>query len=230
MQHKNKIVLSQCSADARVYLPLPFECGLVSYGSNIVVQVSPRVKDIAEWYIEKYAIEHCFATPNILVLNEKLMQHGYKVCFMAEYFLPDVNKLREHSCCYETKVLIPSQFTQYYTKKWSNALCEKRKHLDMLAVGAFDGEKLIGLAGASADCKTMYQIGADVLPEYREKGIAASITSKLAIELLKLGIVPFYGAAWSNIKSVRNALKIGFKPAWVELFARKAEFVDEMNK
>ena len=46
--------------------------------------------------------------------------------------------------------------------------------------------------------------------------------------ILKLGKVPFYCAAWSNIKSVRNAIKCGFRPAWVELTARDTEFVDKM--
>lgn len=69
-------------------------------------------------------------------------------------------------------------------------------------------------------CETMYQIGVDVLPEYRRKGIAASLTSRLAMEILKLGKAPFYCAAWSNLPSVRNAIKCGFRPAWVELFGR----------
>jgi hypothetical protein len=45
-----------------------------------------------------------------------------------------------------------------------------------------------------------------------------------------MGIVPFYCAAWSNIRSVRNAIRSGFRPAWVELTVRKADFVDEMNR
>ena len=43
-------------------------------------------------------------------------------------------------------------FQNLYLPEWSNALCEKRKHLDMLGVGAYDGETLVGLAGCSADC------------------------------------------------------------------------------
>ncbi len=42
--------------------------------------------------------------------------------------------------------------------------------------------------------------------------------------------LPFYCAAWSNIKSVRNAVKCGFRPAWVEMTAKTAAFVDKMNK
>ena len=227
---ENKAVLSQKNEKARVYMPLPLECDLVSYGNNIVAQVSPRMKGTVEWYISKYAVEHCFEAPNVIALNEKLAQFGYKVCFMAEYLLPDVNELKEQPCDYEIRVLQPEEFEQYYTDEWGNALCKSRKHLDKLAVGAFDNGKLIGLAGCSADCETMYQIGVDVLPEYRRKGVASAITSRLAIETLKLGKVPFYCAAWSNIKSVRNAIRSGFRPAWVELTARNSEFVDDMNK
>lgn len=178
----------------------------------------------------KYAIEHCFESPNVIALNEKLEEFGYKVCFMAEYFLPDINEMKELTCNYEIKVLQPEDFEQYYTDEWGNALCKSRKQLDKLAVGAFDNRKLVGLAGCSADCETMYQIGVDVLPEYRRKGIASALTSRLAMEILKLGKVPFYCAAWSNLKSVRNAIKCGFRPAWVELTARSNVFVDEMNK
>ena len=227
---ENKIVLSKKHEKARVYLPLPLECDLVSYGNNIVAQVSERMQDVVTEYISKYAVARCFETPNVIALNEKLAKFGYKVCFMAEYFLPDLDELIEIPCDYEIKVLYPEDFKDCYTDEWGNALCEDRKHLDKLAVGAFDNGKLVGLAGCSADCEMMYQIGVDVLPEYRKKGIASSLTSRLAIEILKLGKVPFYCAAWSNIKSVRNAIKWGFKPAWVELTARDAEFVDKMNR
>lgn len=226
---ENKVVLSQKHEKARVYLPLPLECDLVSYGNNIVAQVSPRMKEVVETYITKYAVARCFESPNVIALNEKLAEFGYKVCFMAEYFLPDMNVLKEIPCDYELRVLYPEDFKDCYTDQWGNALCCDRKHLDKLAVGAFADGKLVGLAGCSADCEMMYQIGVDVLPEYRKKGIASSITSRLALEILKIGKVPFYCAAWSNVRSVRNAIKSGFRPAWVELTARDAEFVDKMN-
>lgn len=226
---ENKIVLSQRNDQAREYLPLPFECDLISYGNNIVAQVSLRMLETVEWYIGKYSAAHCFETPNVIALNERLAQFGYKVCFMAEYFLPDVNELKALPCAYETRVLQPEDFAPYYTADWENALSKKRKHLDKLAVGAFEGEKLIGLAGCSADCETMLQIGVDVLPGYRRQGVAAAVTSRLALEALKMGKVPFYCAAWSNVASVRNAIRAGFRPAWVELTAREGAFVDEMN-
>ena len=233
-KQENVIVISRENAMARRYLSLPFSCQLVSYGSNVVASVSPEFRELTENYINKYPIEHQFETPNLHVLNEALDKKGQRICFMAEYFLPDVDALRqrtvEDACPYRTKVLAQGDFQDLYLPEWSNALCEKRKHLDVLGVGAYDGERLVGLAGASADCDSMWQIGVDVLPEYRRQGIASSLTSRLALEILDRGKVPFYCAAWCNVKSVRNAIRSGFRPAWVEMTAKSCETVDGMNK
>ena len=226
---ENVVVLSHENPDARRYLKLPFTCQLVSYGQNVVASISPELREITEAYINRYPVEHLFETPNLHVLNDALMARGQKICFMAEYFLPDADALHPLDCPFETRILTPKDFQSLYRPEWSNALCERRKHLDVLGVGAYDGDKLIGLAGASADCDTMWQIGIDVLPDYRRQGIASALTSRLATEILARGKVPFYCAAWSNIKSVRNAIKSGFRPAWVEMTAKPKEMVDEMN-
>ena len=226
---KSVIVISKEHELARKYLVLPHICNLISYGDNIVATISEEYRDIVENYINKYSEYRCFETPNMHVLNDSFQQHGCRVCFMAEYFLPDVNVLKALSCEYEMRVLQQEDFKDLYTDEWSNALCEERKHLDVLGVGAYHDGNLIGLAGCSADCDTMWQIGVDVLPEYRRKGIASALTSRLAVEILERGKVPFYCCAWSNVKSARNAIKSGFRPAWVEMTVKSAEFVDKMN-
>lgn len=229
-EEKNKVVLSDVNTDARKYLELPFACNLVSYGNNIVASVQKEYEDIVTKYINTYPAEHCFETPNMHVLNDELQKNGLRVCFMAEYFLPDLDLLKEKSCSYELRILQQEDFVDLYTEQWSNALCEKRKHLDVLGVGAYNKGKLVGMAGCSADCDKMWQIGVDVLPEYRKNGIASALTSNLALKILERGKVPFYCAAWSNIKSVRNAIKSGFRPAWVEMTAKTFEFVSKMNE
>ena len=227
---ENVVVTSRENEGARRYLVLPFSCQLVSYGNNVVASVSPEFREIAENYINKYPVEHLFETPHLHVLNDALMEKGQKICFMAEYFLPDVDALRALDCTYELRLLMQTDFADLYLPEWSNALCEQRKHLDVLGMGAYDGDKLVGLAGCSADCDAMWQIGIDVLPEYRRQGIASALTSRLAIEILDRGKVPFYCAAWCNIKSVRNAIKSGFRPAWVEMTAKPSKTVDGMNQ
>ena len=226
---ENRVVCSEPSPDARRYLELPFLLNLVSYGNNVVASVSPAFESLARGYIDRFPAEHCFETPNLHVLNDALQKKGARVCFMAEYFLPDPALLSPLPCAYETRILSPADFSALYLPQWSNALCEKRKRLDVLAVGAYDGETLIGLAGCSADCEEMWQIGIDVLPSYRRQGVASALTSQIALEALQRGKVPFYCAAWSNVRSVRNAIKSGFRPAWVELTAKSAAFVAELN-
>ena len=230
MKKENVVVLSQKSDEARKYLKLPFSCQLVSYGNNIVASISPEFEEIARNYINRFPLEHCFETPNLHVLNEALMEKGQKICFMAEYFLPDLDILRPLDCDYELRVFSQDDFEDLYLPEWSNALCKDRKELDVLGFGAYDGDKLVGLAACSADCDTMWQIGVDVLPEYRRQGIASALTSHLAFLVASFGKVPFYCAAWCNIKSVRNAIKSGFRPAWVEMTAKSVETVDEMNR
>ncbi|MCM1146082.1 MAG: GNAT family N-acetyltransferase, partial [Lachnoclostridium sp.] len=192
------------------------------YGSNIVASIQPEYYDTA----------HCFETPNMHILNEAFEKEGFRVCFMAEYFLPDADILNalHLDCPYETRILEQADFQDLYTNQWSNALCKDRKELDVLGVGAYENGNLIGLAACSADCDSMWQIGIDVLPEYRRKGIASALTSRLAVEIIKRDKVPFYCCAWCNIKSARNAVKSGFRPAWAELTVKPKKEVDEMNR
>lgn len=227
---ENVIVISSVNESARKYLKLPFECNLISYGNNIVASVKEEYKELVASYIKKYPIEHCFETPNMHVLNDEMQKHGLRVCFMAEYFLPDVNALAELESEYELRILEQKDFVDLYKPEWKNALCEKRRELDVLGIAAYDGEKRIGLAACSADCESMWQIGVDVLPEYRRRGIASALTSRLAIEIMDRGKVPFYCAAWSNLKSVRNAIKSGFRPAWVEMTIKDIATVEELNQ
>ena len=227
---ENVIAISKENPSVRKYLKLPHICNLISYGNNVVATISEEYETIVKEYISKYSFEHCFETPNMHVLNDAFQEKGFRVCFMAEYFLPDVNVLRELPCEFECKVLTQDDFAELYTGQWSNALCEDRKELDVLGVGAYHNGKLIGLAACSADCETMWQIGVDVLSEYRRKGIACALTSRLATEILERGKVPFYCCAWSNVKSARNAIKSGFRPAWVEMTVKPALLVNEINK
>jgi GNAT superfamily N-acetyltransferase len=230
LSEKNVVVRSKPNENARRYLKLPFFCDLVSYGSNIVASVDERIYDFITGYINDGAIAHCFETPKLHLLTDEFRQYGKTPCFMAEYFLPDVDVLAQRPCRYELKLLHPKDFQHLYVRQWANALCEGRKHLDMLAVAALDGEKIVGLAACSADCDTMWQIGVDVLPEYRRQGVASSLTSRLAVEILNREKVPFYCCAWSNVASVRNALKSGFRPGWVHLTSVDIDQAMEMAK
>ncbi len=229
LSNENKAVPFTLGDNAKKYYELPIGCTFISYGNNVVAASTEELSGVVNEYIKKFMFYHCFETPNMHWLNKRLEALGQTVCFMAEYYLPDLGRLTDLACRYELRVLGKTDFEELYLPEWSNALCRDRKHLDVLGVGAYDGGKLVGLAGCSADAEEMWQIGVDVLPEYRRMGIASALTSRLASEILKRGKVPFYCSAWSNIRSVRNAVKSGFLPAWVEMTVKPIEKVDEMN-
>ena len=77
------------------------------------------------------------------------------------------------------------------------------------------------MAGASADSPAMWQIGINVDPQMREAGIGKMLVTLLKNEILKKGILPFYGTSMSHIASQRVALGAGFVPAWAELATSK---------
>lgn len=236
LQSKNVITDFYFNNNFRKYYKEPISANLVSYGNNIVATTNTELKQIVSEYISKFDFYHCFESPNLDWLYSRIDPLGYKPCFMAEYFLPKVDEITKiaksrATSNYKTKLLTQDSFSSLYeTELWQNALCSKRAELDVLGVGAYDGEKLIGLAGCSADCDSMWQIGVDVLPEYRQKGIASTLVSNLSYEILQRGKVPFYCCAWSNIRSCKTAIKSGFATSWVELTIKPSEVVDKMNE
>ena len=67
------------------------------------------------------------------------------------------------------------------------------------------------------------QIGIDVLPRYRSRGIGTYLVTLLKNRIIEMGDIPFYGTAAANIQSQNIAVKAGFKHAWVETEAVKDE-------
>ena len=81
------------SAQAKRYYKEPLPINFVSYGSNVVASAEEAYRDIAAEYIQEFDFYRCFETPAIHWLDERLAPLGQKVCFMAEYQLPDPDQL-----------------------------------------------------------------------------------------------------------------------------------------
>jgi hypothetical protein len=93
--------------------------------------------------------------------------------------------------------------TLYETPGFTNAIQYDKDHArpDALVLYAMRDNEIAAMAGASADSKTMWQVGIDVLPQYRHAGLASCLVSNLTVMIMERGIVPYYGTASSNIAS-----------------------------
>jgi GNAT superfamily N-acetyltransferase len=80
---------------------------------------------------------------------------------------------------------------------------------------------MVGLAAASADSDSMWQVGIDILPDYRDRGIGKALVSRLTEALFEIGKLPYYSTGISNIASRRTAISVGYRPAWVEIFSKE---------
>ncbi|MCL2447172.1 MAG: GNAT family N-acetyltransferase [Oscillospiraceae bacterium] len=133
------------------------------------------------------------------------------------FYLPDLD-----GC---TALSAPAEFTYEWLEQdeiaalplenFRNAIGQNELRPDVLVLLAKHGEEIIGMAGASEDCATMWQIGMDVLPAYRNRGLAAYLVHALMLEILRREKVPYYCTSSMNIPSQRTAHRAGFASAWV---------------
>lgn len=223
----NIVVPFHLGETAKRYYSEPIGCNFISYGNNVVAASSDTLFQVVKKYIECYDFYHCFETPNTTWLNNQLSDFGQTIWLQAEYYLPDLNNIPSFYCDFEIRTLAHDDFEYYFLPQWKNAICKDRKQLNNLGVGAFDGKKLIGLAGCTEDSEKMWQIGVDVLPEYRRSGVASTLTSKLTTEILEREKIPFLNTAWSNIRSARSAIKCGYIPSWIEMTIKPREIIEK---
>ena len=90
---------------------------------------------------------------------------------------------------------------------------------DMLAVCAMDGEMILGMASVTRNCEKLWEIGVNVTPEGRGRGVGAYVTALLKERVLGMGIVPTYATVESHIKSQKVAFRAGFEPVFYEMFS-----------
>ena len=107
---------------------------------------------------------------------------------------------------------------------WPNALSPNAiaqgRPVTVAALGLCNGD-MVGLATATADSDTLWQIGIDVLSEHGGRGLGTALTYQAVTAVLDHGGVPYYGTTVDNIASQRLAQAVGFYPYWVSAYTIK---------
>lgn len=89
----------------------------------------------------------------------------------------------------------------------------------LVAVATRAGE-VVGIAAASADSETLWQIGVAVAVAERGRGVGRAVVGRLTDGVLARGHIPYYSTTVANLASQTLALGLGYWPAWTELYAR----------
>lgn len=220
------VTVSALNEGRRIYSPGKPFLQMMTLGTNVVIMADECLHEFLQGLIKNVDGHHLFEFDNLTKLNEELKKYGYQMNPTHHMFLPCRDVKVEKLC--EVKWLYESEINKFYGDlRFPNAIafpepCPVRP--DRIAVVAVDGDTIMGMAGCSEDAPHWQQIGIDVLPEYRSRGIGSYLVTLLKNRVIEMGDIPFYGTATANIQSQNIAFKSGFKPAWVETEAIKEEY------
>ena len=208
-------------------------------------------KEIIEWCRSEYAKESSewfLEAKNLRRLNDRLFQDGYQIETTHPFFIPadgpfkktesggagrisetcqvrqsgQINEIGQTSC--EIRWYQEEEIGQFRgDSRFNEAYAFCKDAPDVLGVAAVSDGKILGMAGASCDSPTMWQIGINVDPDTRMGGTGKLLVSLLKDEIMKRGILPYYGTSMSHIASQRVALGAGFVPAWAELVTSRVD-------
>lgn len=222
---QNVITVPALNEGRRSYSPgMPF-LEMVTCGENAVFMADETLHDFLRGLIKDTEGHHMFEHETLPKLDEELKRYGYKLNPTHHMFLACRNVSVEER--FVVKWFYDDEIIPFYgDPRFPNAIaypapCPVRP--DRIAVVALDGDTIMGMAGCSEDAPHWQQIGIDVLPEYRSRGIGSYLVTLLKNKIIDMGDVPFYGTGSANVYSQNIAIKSGFKPAWVETEAVKIE-------
>lgn len=191
---------------------------VVIYMGKAYIMADEEILGGCEEIFKDIKPEWFFNFSNLRTIDYILHEYGKEIVNTHLYYLPaenapivlpkgneiwlgekEIEEMRESNVCH-------------------NALCYSPTQPDVIAVMLKDGDKIIGMAGASKDGKYVHQIGINVLEGYEGQGLAVHLVTLLKQRLLEMGTVPFYGTAESHAISRTVAINSGFMPAFSEFF------------
>lgn len=187
---------------------------VITMGKSTIVNVSKNIMSYAKRKLE--------GKSSYDILTSKIV-YG-----INPYYLPDIENLKEiENNSFQFELIDKNIQSLYVNKYFHNALQYNvdSKRPEVLAAVAYDKNNLVGIACASADSKAMWQIGVDVLSNYRGNGIAVKLVNMLTIETINCGIVPYYTTDCANINSQKVAIKSGYIPAWSHSFKMRLPII-----
>lgn len=155
---------------------------------------------------------------SLRALDGVIGRYGHRVSACHQYYLP--GGARRARCDGAVEWLEADALAALAAEgRFCTALGGDPHRPDELAAVARVRGEIVGMAAASRDCASMWQIGVQVAEHARGHGLATALVAQLSDALLARGVVPFYGTSPGHVISQRVAVGAGFLPAWGEIYS-----------
>jgi GNAT superfamily N-acetyltransferase len=195
----------------------------VTLGAGVVILTSQSRLSQVDTLVRDRSRDEIFSIPILAQLDTLVRSDGQSIAgpylrtvcsrdrFIAPAELPGVS----------ISVLKDGDVASLYEYPgFHNALAYRVGDLrrDSLCVVAWRDGVLVGVAGANVDSPAFWQIGIDVVPDERGRGVGRAIVGRLTEAILDAGAIPYYSTTTTNIASRNLAQSLGFWPAWTEIY------------
>lgn len=200
---------------------------LVSLNGKLLVRSEDE--GLIQWMSEEYgefpgAWLSEFST--LKEMDEGLKQFGVAISDFKLYFIPGQpgqrTRAEEHLKDHVLNWYLKDEIHGFKgDARFQEAIVFEDKAPDMIALTASRDGEIRAMTGANADADGMWQMGINVMPGNEGQGIGRAMVTLLKEEILRRGVLPYYGTAMSHIVSQRIAVRAGFVPAFAELTTRR---------
>ena len=193
---------------------------MIGFGAGTVVSAHPSFVGWCRTALSEINGTHVFDAPTIVEIGSALKEFGCTLgeifdCFLPSAQVPKADKPEG----FDVSFVEGDAVTELYAHPgFENSLTYHPDHTGIVVVASRDGIPC-GISGANPMPPGLWAIGVDVLQTHRERGIATYLVSELTQELLSRDLIPVYPTWYSNIHSRNTALRVGYRPAWVEITA-----------
>jgi hypothetical protein len=219
---ENTIVTYKQVDGRRIFSSEGYFAKIATFGKGAVASCNPLINDWCILFFSNRIGIDCFDHLIMSEIDQELAKYSKRIDGLHELYLPNCNFNQKLDKLLKVKWFERDEIpTLYKDERFKHALMYdvNSSRPDVLAVASYEGDKISGMAAASMDSERFWQIGIDVIPEFRQNGIATYLVGLLTNEILKRKAIPYYGTWCSNIASRNIAQNCGFFPAWVEMYS-----------
>jgi GNAT superfamily N-acetyltransferase len=195
---------------------------VATMGRGVVISCSQDRLRWAETALSRLSRDEICSAPAVALMERYVSKDGQNMVGPDLKHICARDIFTPHTAEKEIKIKLvydARQLEQYDYNQFPDCLGHVNNPNRVAAVARVDGD-IAGMAAATADCATMWQIGVDTLPEFRNRGIGKAAVSVVTEYILKQSVIPYYSTVISNLASRKIATSLGFRPAWVELYSR----------